>query len=938
MLSLTPLPVMADNFLSEDGFSIAEELGPEDRQGDVRAIGTLSYQESLNKKAQDLAQKKNGLVQQADDLVQMMESIPLETKLKAYEDAKKAYEAAAATGTVNQQALGEKNTVMLSAYNAFGEAKKKYDALEARRVALKADYSNLKKGFVELREQYQHLNKATVDIVTNQTAHIGAIDTVSTYQGVSARDIAVHLGEDYSSGVVVNALRAENSLAVNGNGKIMAEEVSSPQIMTKENGKNALGIMAATATGTGGEDVTIGTNNQRFKEVYLKTAESHKDANTAETAGSESSGQLPLIMFKAVHADTLNLNSGGEFSTIYRILDVNAENTEVSNYTELQVLQLHDTKVTGGGFVYYAGKSAEDLTGQIYNYNFATNGTYVLGGDVGYSSESIFVMEKAHQLVAPNLNYRGTLEIAEGASTFYIRENSIGPNGTYATAHSLNIVGEGSRLNRHYEGEHKEGAYRLVITNDPGDISNSVFEVCETKLSYTCSTEYIRTETGEFHVVDHIAARTDDSAEESNNTTEEGTSSKKEDASKSHHRSGFDSFVADAPEIRKPAASSTTTPASKAATGTATARTTATASAPTITPTPATSKREPETTGAPAPSMLAPSMLAPSMLNNAVMSSSRAAARATTTRLDTLRSNQVSAASASDETGVASGDEAYEAYRKGLWARASGSWARQDSQNGIAGYDHYTQSQTLGMDNLIEDDVRIGLALSTSKSKMRGNEADATRADVHSYQVTGYASYEPGVYFVEGQMAYAYNIIDTARTTTSGTYATGKTHAHQYNVTLRAGAPFSFEHGPTLTPHVGLFYSSTHMASYLEKNAGRWNVEVGSDHTHVLEASLGASLAQEHIRANGSILRPEMRAAVLYEFLGDDAATTAKYTDTGATFKAHGIRPAKVGGTVGAGVGYMTEDGRWEVRADYDVEIRSGFVSHNGMLTGRFNF
>ena len=326
------------------------------------------------------------------------------------------------------------------------------------------------------------------------------------------------------------------------------------------------------------------------------------------------------------------------------------------------------------------------------------------------------------------------------------------------------------------------------------------------------------------------------------------------------------------------------------------------------------------------------------MSNAAAVSSSRAVARATTARLETLRANRISGASLDGETGVASGDEAYEAYRKGMWARASGSWARQDSQNGIAGYDHYTQSHILGMDNLIEDDVRVGLALSTSKSKMRGDGDDATKTDVHSYQVTGYASYEPGAYFVEGQMAYAYNIIDTARTTISGAYATGKTHAHQYNVTLRAGMPFSFEGGPTITPNVGLFYSKTHMASYLEKNAGRWNLEVDSDRTHVLEASLGASLAQEHISANGSILRPELRAAVLYEFLGDDAATTAKYTDTGATFKTLGIRHAKVGGTVGAGVGYTTEDGRWEVRADYDVEIRQDFVSHNGMLTGRFNF
>ena len=63
-----------------------------------------------------------------------------------------------------------------------------------------------------------------------------------------------------------------------------------------------------------------------------------------------------------------------------------------------------------------------------------------------------------------------------------------------------------------------------------------------------------------------------------------------------------------------------------------------------------------------------------------------------------------------------------------------------------------------------------------------------------------------------------------------------------------------------------------------------------------------------------------------------------KRSGASTTFKTSGLEPAKFGGTAGAGVGYTTSDGKWEVRIDYDAEFRRGYISHNGMLTGRINF
>ena len=271
-----------------------------------------------------------------------------------------------------------------------------------------------------------------------------------------------------------------------------------------------------------------------------------------------------------------------------------------------------------------------------------------------------------------------------------------------------------------------------------------------------------------------------------------------------------------------------------------------------------------------------------------------------------------------------------------MWLKGSGSLAQQGERSGLSGYDSQTRGLTLGMDSLVRDDLRVGLAFSTAESKIRSKGADKSRTDVMSYQAAAYGSYEPGSYFVEGQVAYALNTNDAKRTVAGGDTVKGDFKAHQYSVSLGAGVPFGLSSGMTLTPKAGLFYSHTQSDKYTETGTGALTVKPGD--SQILEASLGTSLSYEHTTGNGAIFRPELRAAALYEFLGDNAAATAKYSGTGATFQTLEMEPAQLGGTAGLGVSYTTADGQWEVRADYDAEVREDYISHNGMLTGRFNF
>jgi outer membrane autotransporter protein len=320
--------------------------------------------------------------------------------------------------------------------------------------------------------------------------------------------------------------------------------------------------------------------------------------------------------------------------------------------------------------------------------------------------------------------------------------------------------------------------------------------------------------------------------------------------------------------------------------------------------------------------------------SQAVNAATRGATNAVSQRLNAARSGTQVAGL--QQTGVASGDATL---RSGGWVKTFGSIADQGDRDGIAGYDSHTYGVTFGMDHKVTDTVRVGGALSYAKTDVDGNDAGNSQTDVDSYQVAVYGSYEPGVYFVEGQLGYSFNNVDSTRELTFGGLnrtAKGSYDVDQYTASVAAGLPMKSD-GFTITPKAGLFYSYSNGDSYTETGAGGLNLTVDTGSTSVLEGSLGGSVAYDY-KVDGGMLRPEVRAAVLYDFIGDEASATSHFAGSGATFTTNGADVAQFGGTMGVGLGYTTADGVWEVRGDYDAELRSDYVAHTGMLTGRINF
>ena len=102
-------------------------------------------------------------------------------------------------------------------------------------------------------------------------------------------------------------------------------------------------------------------------------------------------------------------------------------------------------------------------------------------------------------------------------------------------------------------------------------------------------------------------------------------------------------------------------------------------------------------------------------------------------------------------------------------------------------------------------------------------------------------------------------------------------------------------------------------------------------------AILGLNYQSSYNVGNGA-LTPQLRGSLSYDFAGDEADSVSRFTGTTTSFSTRGGEVEEFGGSAGAGLTYSTSDGRWDVSADYDADIRSDFLAHTGRLQAKYNF
>jgi outer membrane autotransporter protein len=276
-----------------------------------------------------------------------------------------------------------------------------------------------------------------------------------------------------------------------------------------------------------------------------------------------------------------------------------------------------------------------------------------------------------------------------------------------------------------------------------------------------------------------------------------------------------------------------------------------------------------------------------------------------------------------------------------VWLQSFGQTASEGERNGIAGYRAATGGIAMGGDTseLLSDAV-VGLAFSYGNSIVRSDDANLTRTDINSYQLTAYGSYDLGdQYFTRAMAAYAYNNADTSRRGVggvSGLNADGNFNANQYNARAEAGRDFFF--GNTMvTPTLLTDYTLYDANDYTETGAGGADLHVQQKNLQSLDVGIGVTVQQTFTLDNGSRLIPQINAGYRYDLIGDAVESTSNFTAGGADIASAGASPARGMVNIGAGLKYAVADD-WDMKANYTYEYKSSYHDNSALLQATWKF
>lgn len=285
------------------------------------------------------------------------------------------------------------------------------------------------------------------------------------------------------------------------------------------------------------------------------------------------------------------------------------------------------------------------------------------------------------------------------------------------------------------------------------------------------------------------------------------------------------------------------------------------------------------------------------------------------------------------QTGMVAGDAVAV---NGFWVQLYHTTGDQDERKGIHGYDLETTGLALGADAPVGEHADLGFAFAYGQTEV-DSDIDST-IDVDSYQLSLYASYNPGRWFADGIVSYARNQYETERTLFTGAVAKANYDGDQYDVRARAGYPFAIGDALQLTPILSAQYTLLDEEKYRERGAGNSGLIVDADtnEAFVLGASLEASWT--FTSANQVTWVPSLTLGVFEDLIGDEVELQSGFIGLpDATFVSRGADVATTSYVAGVGL-QVAGQGNLSVSLRYDHLSRDDYSGQSASATLRYAF
>lgn len=275
-----------------------------------------------------------------------------------------------------------------------------------------------------------------------------------------------------------------------------------------------------------------------------------------------------------------------------------------------------------------------------------------------------------------------------------------------------------------------------------------------------------------------------------------------------------------------------------------------------------------------------------------------------------------------------------------IWVRGFGQVVDQENQEGLTGYSAEAYGFTVGYDTPIGVDSRVGLAFGYTDTEVDGEGQGENVSEIDSYQLSLYADYTPGNYYLEGMVGYSFNDGHTMSTIDFAGLArqlSGDYTSDQYSTAFEMGYAVPFSDTSRLVPFAGLQYYFVGGQTIKLEDGTAFNQNVAVEDLNMLLGSFGARYEFEIISETGTF-SPKFNAGVLYDFVGDDSEASSTYTTSGLAYDIEGADVEKVSFVFGTGLTFITDDGLTEWTMAYDSEFKEDYIAHTGVVKASFKF
>ena len=270
-----------------------------------------------------------------------------------------------------------------------------------------------------------------------------------------------------------------------------------------------------------------------------------------------------------------------------------------------------------------------------------------------------------------------------------------------------------------------------------------------------------------------------------------------------------------------------------------------------------------------------------------------------------------------------------------LWFKPFGGWTKQDTRQGVTGYDVNSYGLALGFDGDVSTSWNAGAALAYINSDA---ESDLTSGshdiDMDSYIAKVYATKMfDDVTALNLQAGAGISDYDSQRLIFTGDVATSDYDSWHLQLSAELERSYRVSDKAVLTPYAHADYSYVNVEDYNESGADLLSLNVDNDSADSL--IIGAGVKANYAASDSLLLMAN--AGVGYDAMADRSSLTSSFAGGGAQFTTEGIEPDEWVYNAGVGAKYSLENGT-EITASYNIDARQDYTDQSISANFRFMF